>query len=124
MSPLLSILEEIRTRPVAMYVGEASLSRLADFLRGYDLAVERLGNGRDPLLLEFREWLYTRLGLANASWDSLILARAGDQASALRDFWKLLDEFLAARLLAASANGVPDHANGTHASTTNANVID
>ena len=57
MSPVLALLNEIRPRPLAMYVGEQSLTKLAMYLYGYEHAVENLTGTRDDFLFHFREWL-------------------------------------------------------------------
>jgi hypothetical protein len=80
-----------------MYIGAPLLSRLAFFLRGYDLGAERVGAAPpDPFLYEFREWIYRRFGLVNRSWDDLIITDAGggDREGFVR-FWELFDEFIA-----------------------------
>jgi hypothetical protein len=97
---MLALLREMRGRRLAMYVGEVSLSKLADFLRGFDYAIEKLGHGRDTLLEDFRKWIQqkkfaTPQGWYPQSWETAILARSAGEAEAVAEFWKLLDEFLA-----------------------------
>src|SRR5205807_2355953 len=96
MSYILELLSEIRTRSLAIYVGETSLTRLADFLRGYEHAVYRLRPGEpDSLLAEFREWIYRRFkNTENITWEALIVRHSVNEAEAVKRFWLLLDEYL------------------------------
>lgn len=93
MSPVLSLLNEMRGR-MAMYLGASSLVRLAAFLRGYDLAVERFGGTRDPFLTAFRDWIHERIGSSQHSWEETILLQSANDTDAVKRFWELLDEFL------------------------------
>lgn len=96
MSHLLALLQELRGQRLAMYVGATSLTKFADFLRGYDLAVRRLRpHEADPFLAEFRDWIYRRFQTTeNATWEAVILRHSADEAEAVKRFWELLDEFL------------------------------
>jgi len=80
-----------------MYIGAPLLSRLAFFLRGYDMGAEQVGAAPpDPFLYEFRESIYRRLGLVNRSWEDLIIADAGGgDREGFDRFWELFDEFIA-----------------------------
>ena len=103
MSHIVRLLNQLRERP-GMYIGAPLLSRLAFFLRGYDMGAEQVGAAPpDPFLYEFREWIYRRFGLVNRSWEDLIIADAGggDREGFVR-FWQLYDEYMA-----ASKNGAP-----------------
>jgi hypothetical protein len=81
-----------------MYLGVQSITRLAGFLRGYDLAAERLGGkAPDPFLTEFRDWVHERFGSTRQSWEDTILQHSAGEAAAQERFWELLDEFLANR---------------------------
>jgi hypothetical protein len=94
MSQILPLLYEMRGRQ-GMYLGVPSLIRLASFLRGYDLAAERLG-GRapDPFLPAFRDWVHKRFRSNQRSWEETILLHSANEAEAVKQFWELLDEFL------------------------------
>src|SRR4051794_23977042 len=97
MSHMLSLLREMRQRP-GMYIGKPSIIRLAAYLRGYDLAAERLGGQQpDAFLTEFRDWVQRRFGSTRQSWEETILQHSADDASAQERLWQLLDEFLAER---------------------------
>src|SRR5437867_3560592 len=95
MSHLLSLLDEMRHRRLAMYLGTTSVTKLAAFLRGYDYALEKHGFEKaDPFLAEFRDWIHRRFQMTSQSWEDVILSRSADEADAVRRFWELLDEFL------------------------------
>jgi hypothetical protein len=81
-----------------MYLDDPSIIRLAAFLRGYDLAAEKLG-GRtpDPFEPAFRNWIYQRFQSSQLTWEETILLHCVNEADAMRRFWELLDEFLAER---------------------------
>jgi hypothetical protein len=95
MSPVQSLVNEIRKRSLGMFVGETSLTKLASFLRGYDLALVRAGTSAtsDPYLIGFRDWVQARHGGANRSWEDLILDECTNEAEAVNRFWALIDEF-------------------------------
>jgi hypothetical protein len=94
MSQVLSLLSEMRER-VGMYLGTPSVTRLAAFLRGYDLAAEKLGGKTpDPFLPAFRDWIHQRFQSNQHSWEETILLHSASEADAMRRFWELLDEFL------------------------------
>jgi hypothetical protein len=93
MSPVLSLLKEMRGR-LGMYLGTPSIIRLAAFLRGYELAIEKLGDGsRDPLLPAFRHWIHQRFQSSQHSWEETILLHSSNEDDALKRFWGLFDEF-------------------------------
>ncbi len=97
MSQVVTLLHEMRGR-LGMYLGATSLIRLAAFLRGYDLAVEKVGGGtRDPVLPAFRDWIHQRFQSSQRSWEETILLHSADEADAVKRFWELLDEFLRER---------------------------
>jgi hypothetical protein len=99
MSQMLALLNEMRNRPLAIYVGTTSLSRLADFLGGYAHAIYRLlPREKDTFLSEFRDWIYRRFQTnENISWEALILRHSADEEDAVRRFWVLLDDYLQER---------------------------
>lgn len=95
MSPMLSLLAEMRGRSIAMWVGSTSFSKLADFLRGYECALVRCGV-EDPFHLgDFRDWIHQRYHTTAVAWDTLIAQDSHNEVDALGKFWRLLDEFLA-----------------------------
>lgn len=94
MSPLLSLLKEMRGR-LGMYVGVSSIVRLAAFLRGYELAMGKFGGGTaDSFLPSFRDWIHQRFQSSQHSWEDTILLHSAGEADAVRRFWELLDEFV------------------------------
>lgn len=94
MNGVLSLLTEMRGR-LGMYVGSSSIVRLAAFLRGYELAMQRYGSGIvDPFLPAFRDWIHQRFQSSQHSWEDTILLHSADEADAVRRFWELLDEFV------------------------------
>jgi hypothetical protein len=94
MSPLLTLLNEIREQPVAMYVGSASLLKFADFLRGFDHAIEKLGHQPDHFLEKFRDWVQAKFNTSTEGWEHLILRHSSNEVEAIKRFWDLLDEYL------------------------------
>jgi len=97
MSPILSLLKEMRGR-LGMYVGSPSITLLAAFLRGYDLAVYKIRGGTlDSFLPEFREWIYQHFRSNQYTWEETILLHSENEADAVKRFWELLDEFLKER---------------------------
>jgi hypothetical protein len=112
MSQVLSLLKEMRGR-LGMYLGVPSLVRLAAFLRGYDLAVEKVGRGAaDVFLPAFRDWIHLRFQSSQRSWEETILLHSANEADALKRFWELLDEFLQQHPQEAATIGTVD-GNGT-----------
>jgi hypothetical protein len=97
---LSGLLNEIRKRP-AMYLGIASISLLAEFLRGYTYArkqLEAIPSAEEQQLQDFQSWLPSRLNVdAKCSWDRVILAFCRDERDALKLFFDLYDEFGAAK---------------------------
>ena len=97
MSHILALLKEVRARP-GMYIGAASLTRLAAFLRGFELAAERFGSAKpDDFLQDFRDWIHQRCGMATLSWEDTILKQSTGEADGLKRFWDFLDEYLVQR---------------------------
>jgi len=82
----------MRRRPLAIYLGQVSILKLADYLRGYEHAVENL-KGPDPFLGEFREWIQHRFQ-SNHGWEHIILEQNSNEGHAINRFWQLLDEFI------------------------------
>ena len=97
MSPTLTILKEMRSRPVAIYIGDTSLRKLADFLRGCQHAAERLTGRTDEFLCEFGDWVRERFGSPSEGWEKLIVKHSADDCDAVSHFWRLLDEFVSER---------------------------
>jgi hypothetical protein len=87
------MLREMRGRRLAMYLGEVSILKLADFLRGFDYAIQKLGQDRDSLLQDFRNWVQKKFATPQ-SWEKAILVHSTNETDAVDNFWKLLDEFL------------------------------
>ena len=89
------LLVSIRRRP-AMYLGHSSVTLLRAFLQGYVTALQDAGRSTDevPDLDRFSRWLCARYGLRDGyRWDRLLLTFHSDEAKALEEFFKLLDEF-------------------------------
>jgi hypothetical protein len=76
-----------------MFIGTPSLSRLAAFLRGYDLAMQKSGQGADPFLPNFRDWVQKRLRTTTLSWEDAILEEGGGEAEGVKRFWQFLEEY-------------------------------
>ena len=111
MPEVLTLLKEIRGR-LGMYVGASSIVRLAAFLRGYELAMEKFGGGAaDPFLPAFRDWIHHRFQSSQHSWEDTILLHSADEADAVKRFWELLDEFVKEHQQAPSPSE-PLDANG------------
>lgn len=113
MSPILSLLKQMRGR-LGMYLGKASIIRLAAFLRGYEHAREELApNSTDHFLAELRDWIHRRYQTTQHSWEEVILLKSGgNEAEALDQFWKLLDEFTAGTRGQEPDQKKPDRAVG------------
>ncbi len=95
MSHILPLLGEMRGR-LGMYLGSTSLTKFAAFLRGYDYGAEKCGARQpDPFLAEFRDWIHRRYGSTSQSWEETILSHSKDEADAVKQFWQLLDDYLA-----------------------------
>jgi hypothetical protein len=98
VSHILDLLNEVRVKKLGMYVGRTSLSKLADFLRGYDYAIDRLHPGQeDPFLADFRDWIQEKFGTTKHSWEDIIQMQSASDEEAVKRFWELLDEFLQQR---------------------------
>jgi hypothetical protein len=97
---LSELLKEIKERP-AMHLGIASLSLLAEFLRGYQYARKECELPPSPGerdLEGFQSWLPSRLNVnAKCSWDRVILAFCRDERDALKLFFDLYHEFVAGK---------------------------
>lgn len=114
MSGVLTVLMEMRGR-LGMYVGASTVVRLAAFLRGYELAMERFGGSAvDPFLPRFRDWIHQRFQSSQHSWEDTILLHSTDEADAVKRFWELFDEFVKEHQQDSSptesfdANGIDD----------------
>src|SRR5450432_1484624 len=93
MSNFQVLLGKMRGR-LGMYTGSTSITKLAAFLRGYDLALCERGE-RDDLLEQFRNWIQHRFKTTTVSWEGLILRdSANDEEAAVSRFYNLLDEYL------------------------------
>ena len=88
------LLDEIRPK-VPMFVGTHSLTKLADFIRGYSFACyEQWPEYEREFLSEFQRWVEKRFDVKiSQSWANIILFQTLSESSALDLFWKLLDEF-------------------------------
>jgi hypothetical protein len=97
MSHILSLLNEMRGR-LGMYVGDSSLTKLASFLRGYDLAIYKCSQVEsDPFLADFRDWIHQQFQNESLSWEETILRHSKDESDALKRFWELLDKYVLER---------------------------
>src|SRR5262245_5078622 len=95
---MLELLAEMRGRPIAMWVGQKSLTKLADFLHGYECALSRFGIEDRFRLIDLTEWLRSRFHIKSSfGWSTIIVHQSRDDADAVDNFWKLLDEYLASR---------------------------
>src|SRR5262249_21655962 len=96
---LRDLLAAIRRRP-AMYLGHASVTLLAAFLRGYETALQgsHVSAEEVPDSDDFSRWLSTRYGMGkNYRWDRLLLFHHRDEAAALAEFFKDYSEYEASR---------------------------
>jgi hypothetical protein len=96
MSHMFTLLQEMRGQPLAMYLGRVSLTKLADFLRGYEHALWQLKQP-DTFLSEFRDWIQAHYHTTSRSWEDLILDHSEDGADPVARFWNLLDQFVESR---------------------------
>lgn len=97
MPRLLQLLsnQKLRSRP-AMFIGECSLTRLAAFIRGYDFALDELGQPAEPFFEGFQNWVVQRLRVPEYhGWETAILKHCSSEAEAFKLFWELLDEYTA-----------------------------
>ena len=110
MSAFLAILDEMRGRPVAIYIGSTSLTKLADFLRGCEHALQSRIDPNDTFLGEFGDWVHQRFNTKlNEAWEKVILKHSADDADAVDRFWHLVDEFLRERPQSERQEMVPDN---------------
>jgi len=73
----------------------ASLTDLRAMVTGYQMGVESSGQRVDLDLDDFVGWLRLhRSAPAGASWDRALIYACGDDETAFRRFYELLDEFL------------------------------
>src|SRR5687768_9442642 len=97
MSHMVSLLAEMRHRPIGIWVGEKSLTKLVHFLHGFGFALARLGMD-DSFLTDFDEWIRRRYPTKlSIGWWMLICQNSRDDAHAVDHFFDLLDEFHTAR---------------------------
>jgi len=95
MSHMISLLQDMRQRPLAVYVGQVSILKLADFLRGYEYALIKTKTAAEPLFLTgFRDWIQQRFHTSEKSWEAVILQHSASEADAVKRFWELIDEYL------------------------------
>jgi len=95
MSHMISLLQEMRQRPLAAYLGQVSILKLADFLRGYEYALIRAKIAAEPSFLAgFRDWIHQRFQTNQKSWEAVILQHSASEADAVNRFWALIDEYL------------------------------
>jgi hypothetical protein len=96
-----------------MFIGENSLTRFAAFIRGYDFALDELGQPAEPFFEGFQSWVVQRLRMPDCyGWDTAILRYCHSEAEALNLFWELLDEYTAhdgqkAKAAEPQTNGSP-----------------
>ncbi len=95
MNSIVQLLKEIRKRP-GMYIGKRSAVGLLLYLEGW---MHGIGNVSDAAVMtEFQHWVADRFGIAtNHSWAGIITFHSEDNVEAFEEFWKLFDEYLAAR---------------------------
>jgi hypothetical protein len=94
---MLSLLTEMRHRPIGIWVGEKSLTKLVHFLHGFSFALSRIGLD-DSLLADFGEWIRRRYPTKlSIGWWTLICQNSTDEDQAVDRFFELLDEFVAGR---------------------------
>lgn len=93
------LLKVVRERP-AMYLGEAKLSRLPNFITGYNIgyhiaAQNDEGDGYFDQQHGFLQWFYNKYNIEQTSfWETLFLSEAqGDDKQALLLFFKYLEEY-------------------------------
>src|SRR5262249_50294148 len=79
---------------LGVFLGGSSNIRFASFLRGYELALEKLTGTRDPFLPNFRDWIHQRFQSSQHRWEDTIRRHSADEADAVKRFWELLDEFV------------------------------
>jgi hypothetical protein len=93
---LYDLIGNIKKRP-AMYLGQPSVTHLDVFLSGYSFARRQLGipqTEQEQQFAEFQGWIQQRFQVKSSqSWDKILLFFAQDEASALEQFFTLLDEF-------------------------------
>jgi hypothetical protein len=95
MSHMISLLQEMRQRPLATYLGQVSILKLADFLRGYEYALIKTKVAAEPSFLAgFRDWIHQRFQTKQMSWEVAILQHSASEADAVNRFWELIDEYL------------------------------
>src|SRR4051794_31062962 len=95
MTDIVNLLKEIKMRP-GIYIGRASITRLASFLDGYYYGVGETTPLSDPLFSGFQDWVKNRYHLNTShNWSSIILFFECDEALAFKKFFELLDEYRA-----------------------------
>jgi hypothetical protein len=94
----LQILEEIRRKP-GMFLARPSIRDLKNFLYGYQMGLYDCGIAiEDRFSRDFQQWVQKKFNVQlTCGWDSIIeFHTGGGEAAAMKYFWQLLDEFIAA----------------------------
>jgi hypothetical protein len=96
MISIASFIRGLRGR-IPMFVGTNSIPKLADFLRGYQHALDQTGVLADPSFLkEFQRFVEQKYKVpVSRSWDQIISFVAADEGEAVELFWELIDEHFA-----------------------------
>jgi len=97
MDQFSDLLDRIAKRP-AMFVGVCSLSRVANFLDGYCLAMEDLGCKTSPLH-GWMDWVELRFGICHSAWhwSRILLHHHGSDHAAIEALPGLFRDFVAER---------------------------
>ncbi len=90
---LYTVLDRMRERP-ALYMGEASLTALNNFIYGFREGCN-YENSEEPSFDKFNDFIGNYYGkYTTAGWKNLILANHfGNEAESLKRFFEILDEF-------------------------------
>jgi hypothetical protein len=97
MSNLFELLGKIEQKP-GLFIGNASLTALRQFLVGYKFARQEIGILPSDEELDFyhnfQPWLQIKFYIQTVnSWDKIILFKHNDEKIAFASFYQLLTEF-------------------------------
>jgi hypothetical protein len=97
MSNIFELLGKIEQKP-GLYIGNASLTALRQFLVGYKFARQEMGilpiDEELDFYQNFQPWLQIRFHVQTVnSWDKIILFKYIDEKTAFASFFQLLVEF-------------------------------
>jgi hypothetical protein len=97
MSNIFELLSKIEQKP-GLYIGNASLTALRQFLVGYKFARQEMGllpiDEELDFYQNFQPWLQIRFHVQTVnSWDKIILFKYIDEKTAFSSFFQLLAEF-------------------------------